>query len=58
MNINGVKKYFPAVPGREGAFNVVAGGVGILANWLNGKRVGCGGRSDSDETRAEYVLGQ
>ncbi len=56
QGLYGVKKTLPAVPGWEGAGTVVASGGGILANWLNGKRVACGGQSDSDGTWAEYYL--
>jgi NADPH:quinone reductase-like Zn-dependent oxidoreductase len=56
QGIYGVKKALPAVPGWEGAGTVVASGGGMMGNWLNGKRVACGGQSDADGTWAEYFL--
>ena len=56
QGLYGVKKPLPAVPGWEGAGTVVASGGGILANWLKGKRIACGGQSDSDGTWAEYYV--
>ncbi len=52
----GVKKIFPAVPGWEGAGTVIESGSGLLPWWLKGKRVACGGQSNSDGTWAEYYL--
>lgn len=52
----GMKKKLPAVPGWEGAGTVVASGGGALGWWLKGKRVACGGQSESDGTWAEYYL--
>ncbi len=56
QGLYGVKKSLPAVPGWEGAGTVVASGGGMMANWLKGKRVACGGQSDFDGTWAEYYV--
>ena len=58
QGLYGVKKSLPVVPGWEGAGTVVASGGGMLANWLKGKRVACGGQSDSDGTWAEYYVAE
>lgn len=50
----GIRRTLPTVPGFEGSGTVVASGGGLLANWLVGKRVSCGGQADSDGTWAEY----
>jgi NADPH:quinone reductase-like Zn-dependent oxidoreductase len=52
----GSLKKLPTVPGWEGAGTVVASGGGILAGWLNGKRVACVLRDDRDGTWAEYFV--
>lgn len=52
----GVRKPLPAVPGWEGAGTVIAGGGGLLAGWLQGKRVACSSRMDGDGTWAEYCV--
>jgi NADPH:quinone reductase-like Zn-dependent oxidoreductase len=52
----GELKTLPTVPGWEGAGTVVASGGGLLARWLNGKRVACALRADRDGTWAEYFL--
>jgi len=52
----GVLKKLPTVPGWEGAGTVVANGGGLLARWLQGRRVACALRSDRDGTWAEYFL--
>ena len=51
-----IDKKPPTVPGFEGCGTVVASGGGLMANFLNGKRVACGGQADSDGTWAEYFL--
>jgi NADPH:quinone reductase-like Zn-dependent oxidoreductase len=51
----GIDRPFPATPGFEGAGTVVASGGGLLARWLVGKRVACGGHECSG-TWAEYCL--
>jgi NADPH:quinone reductase-like Zn-dependent oxidoreductase len=56
QGLYGVVKALPAVPGWEGSGTVVASGGGIIANWLKGKRVACGGQAESDGTWAEYYL--
>jgi NADPH:quinone reductase-like Zn-dependent oxidoreductase len=56
QGLYGVKKPLPTVPGWEGAGTVVASGGGFLGSWLKGKRVACGGQSDTDGTWAEYYL--
>ncbi len=56
QGLYGVTKTLPAVPGWEGAGTVVASGGGVIANWLKGKRVACGGQSESDGTWADYYL--
>lgn len=50
----GLTKSLPTVPGFEGSGTVIASGGGFMANFLVGKRVACGGQSDSDGTWAEY----
>ena len=52
----GVLKSLPTVPGWEGAGRVVASGGGLLAGWLNNRRVACGVQTDRDGTWAEYLL--
>jgi NADPH:quinone reductase-like Zn-dependent oxidoreductase len=52
----GSLKKLPTVPGWEGAGTVVASGGGLLARWLNGKRVACVLRDDRDGTWAEYFV--
>ncbi len=52
----GSLKALPTVPGWEGAGTVVASGGGLLAGWLNGKRVACALRGDRDGTWAEYFV--
>ena len=56
QGLYGVVKKLPAVPGWEGSGTVVASGGGVIANWLKGKRVACGGQSESDGTWAGYYL--
>ncbi len=56
QGLYGVTKKLPAVPGWEGSGTVVASGGGLIANWLKGKRVACGGQSESDGTWADYFL--
>ena len=56
QGLYGVVKTLPAVPGWEGTGTVVASGGGIMSNWLKGKRVACGGQSESDGTWAEYYI--
>ena len=56
QGLYGVTKTLPAVPGWEGAGTVVASGGGFIANWLKGKRVACGGQSESDGTWADYYI--
>lgn len=56
QGLYGVKKTFPAVPGWEGAGTVVASGGGLIARWLVGKRVACGGQAPTDGTWAEYYV--
>src|SRR5215475_11410193 len=51
----GIDRPLPATPGFEGAGTVVASGGGMLARWLRGKRVACGGH-ESSGTWAEYCL--
>src|SRR5947207_3291836 len=52
----GTVKKLPTVPGWEGAGTVVASGGGLLARWLQGKRVACALRADRDGTWAEYFV--
>ncbi len=56
QGLYGMKKPLPVVPGWEGAGTVIASGGGIVANWLKGKRVACGGQTDFDGTWAEYYM--
>ncbi len=58
QGLYGVDKTLPAVPGWEGAGTVVAAGGGWLARRLVGKRVACGGQTDTDGTWAEYYLAE
>jgi NADPH:quinone reductase-like Zn-dependent oxidoreductase len=51
----GVERPLPSTPGFEGAGEVVDGGGGLLARWLVGKRVACGGHACSG-TWAEYCV--
>ena len=51
----GIDRPLPAIPGFEGSGVVVASGGGMLARWLVGKRVACGGHACSG-TWAEYCL--
>lgn len=50
----GVVKTLPTVPGFEGSGVVIASGGGLMANWLVGQRVACGGQADADGTWSEY----
>jgi NADPH:quinone reductase-like Zn-dependent oxidoreductase len=54
----GFKKELPVVPGFEGSGTVVAGGGGLLARLLEGRRVACAAASPDirDGTWAEYVV--
>lgn len=52
----GVRKALPTTPGWEGAGTVVECGSGVLAWFLKGKRVACGGQSKGDGTWAEYYV--
>jgi NADPH:quinone reductase len=52
----GSLKELPTVPGWEGAGRVVASGGGMIARWLQGKRVACALRDDRDGTWAEYFV--
>lgn len=52
----GVRKDLPAVPGWEGAGEVVAHGGGVLGRGLIGKRVACGGQGGGDGTWAQYFI--
>jgi NADPH:quinone reductase len=54
----GSLKKLPSVPGWEGAGRVVAGGGGLIARWLQGKRVACALRDDRDGTWAEYFVAE
>ena len=51
----GIDRPLPATPGFEGAGTVVASGGGLLARYMNGKRVACGGHAGSG-TWAEYAI--
>jgi len=51
----GIDRPLPATLGFEGAGVVVASGGGLLARWLVGKRVACGGHTCSG-TWAEYCV--
>ncbi len=51
----GIDRPLPATPGFEGAGVVVASGGGLLARWLVGRRVACGGHECSG-TWAEYCV--
>jgi len=51
----GIDRPLPATPGFEGAGVVVASGGGLLARWLVGRRVACGGHRCSG-TWAEYCV--
>ncbi|QDU90497.1 Alcohol dehydrogenase [Pirellulimonas nuda] len=51
----GTGKTLPTVPGWEGAGTVVASGGGLLAWWLQGKRVACGNQDDRDGAWAQYM---
>jgi NADPH:quinone reductase len=51
----GIDRPLPATPGFEGSGTVVASGGGLLARWLVGKRVACGGH-DGSGTWAEYCV--
>ena len=53
----GIDRPLPATPGFEGAGVVVASGGGLLARWLVGKRVACGGH-DGTGTWAEYCVAE
>ncbi|HEV2762094.1 MAG TPA: zinc-binding dehydrogenase, partial [Pyrinomonadaceae bacterium] len=53
--VYGLKKRLPVVPGFEGAGEVVASGGGLLARFLNGRRVACAAAADADGTWAEYM---
>src|SRR5690606_33818110 len=52
----GAIKTLPTVPGWEGAGTVVASGGGLLAGWLQGKRVACALQADRDGTWAQYFV--
>jgi NADPH:quinone reductase len=52
----GSLKALPTVPGWEGAGTVVASGGGLLAGWLQGKRVACVLQGDRDGTWAEFFV--
>jgi len=52
----GVKKTLPAVPGWEGAGEVVLSGGGVMGYWLSGKRVACAIQADRSGTWAEYAV--
>ena len=52
----GTLKALPTVPGWEGAGTVVASGGGLLARWLQGKRVACALQKDRGGTWAEYFV--
>src|SRR2546426_2021706 len=51
----GIDRPLPATPGFEGAGEVVATGGGLLARWLAGKRVACGGH-ECTGTWAQYCV--
>lgn len=51
----GIDWPLPATPGFEGAGVVVASGGGMLARWMQGKRVACGGHEGTG-TWAEYCV--
>ena len=51
----GIDRPFPSTPGFEGAGTVVESGGGLLARWLVGKRIACGGHECSG-TWAEYCV--
>ncbi|HZP12602.1 MAG TPA: zinc-binding dehydrogenase [Nevskiaceae bacterium] len=51
-----IDKKPPTVPGFEGCGTVVASGGGLMASFLKGKRVACGGQEDADGTWAEYFV--
>ena len=51
----GIDRPLPATPGFEGSGEVVASGGGLVARWLVGKRVACGGH-ECTGTWAEYCL--
>jgi NADPH:quinone reductase-like Zn-dependent oxidoreductase len=52
----GVLRNPPSTPGWEGAGTVVASGGGVVAWWMNGKRVACAVQGDHDGTWAEYCV--
>jgi NADPH2:quinone reductase len=52
----GVRRPLPTTPGFEGAGEVVSNGGGILARWLQGRRVAFLSPSDADGAWAEYVV--
>jgi NADPH:quinone reductase-like Zn-dependent oxidoreductase len=51
----GIDRPLPATPGFEGSGVVVASGGGLIARWLVGKRVACGGH-DCSGTWAQYCV--
>jgi len=52
----GVKKELPIVPGLEASGTVVAGGGGLMARFLQGRRVACAADNQGDGTWAEYMV--
>lgn len=52
----GFRKPTPVVPGFEGSGEVVAVGSGMMAGYLNGKRVACVSQDKSDGVWAEYMV--
>jgi len=52
----GFQKPLPVVPGMEGSGTVVAAGSGLMARYLQGKRVACVSQSRGDGVWAEYAL--
>lgn len=56
QNKYGVTKSLPAVPGWEGAGEVVLSGGGVIGYWVSGKRVACAVQADRSGTWAEYCV--
>ncbi len=56
QGLYGVTKTMPAVPGWEGAGEVVKSGGGFKAWMLQGKRAAFAGQKDADGTWAEYYI--
>ena len=50
------KRQFPFTPGLEGSGTVVAAGEGLMARFLNGRRVACSAPLTGNGTWAEYML--